>query len=404
MMEKVQKIHNVAKGFTRAQKISYVIGALYMLIGGTFCYYANQIAVSQGTTLLWQWVMPQKSVAVTARDVVTAISEDIGNVFNPVKLLYAAVPHYKSKSVGAGLYNQEVAGYFGITKEDELITLDQDNTYQPTFPTLKKQSMDEEKLDDLAYVKSTFYMGGDGKITIGDNLLQQWDFKALANAPFGIDDTIEGPKVLIFHTHSKEKFVGEDELDVSDPGILAVGEALAETLEQKYGIETMHVTESFYMNETSLIVTGQYERMEPVIKKIIAENPSLQVSIDIHRDGVNEGVHLVGDYKGKDAAKIMFVNGLCQTTDAEGANVPMKTLSNPYLDESMAFSLQMQTQMMTYYPELTRKIYLKAYRYSLHMLPQSLLIEWGAQTNTMDEALRSVEPVAHALAKVLEKD
>ena len=38
------------------------------------------------------------------------------------------------------------------------------------------------------------------------------------------------------------------------------------------------------------------------------------------------------------------------------------------------------------------------------MKPMSLLIEIGAQNETSEEAIRTAEPIAHLLAKVLEKD
>lgn len=56
---------------------------------------------------------------------------------------------------------------------------------------------------------------------------------------------------------------------------------------------------------------------------------------------------------------------------------------------------------MEYYPGLTRKIYLKAYRYNMHLRPRSLLVELGAQTNTLQEAKNACEPLAQMLDMVL---
>ena len=144
--------------------------------------------------------------------------------------------------------------------------------------------------------------------------------------------------------------------------------------------------------------------MEPVIEKILAENPSISVVIDLHRDGVNENVHLVTDIEGKSTAKIMFVNGLCLNRTISGEVEDKVDLPNPYIGDNLAFSLQALIQMNVSYPGLSRKIYLNEWRYSTHMRPHSLLMEWGAQTNTSEEALNAVEPVAEILAKVLQKD
>ncbi len=55
-----------------------------------------------------------------------------------------------------------------------------------------------------------------------------------------------------------------------------------------------------------------------------------------------------------------------------------------------------------YFPGFTRKIYLKGLRYNLHLRPRSALIEVGAQTNTFEEALNAMEPLAELLDMVLQ--
>jgi stage II sporulation protein P len=49
------------------------------------------------------------------------------------------------------------------------------------------------------------------------------------------------------------------------------------------------------------------------------------------------------------------------------------------------------------YPDITRRIYLNAYRYSLHMKDKSTLIELGAQTNTKEEIYNSIEILAEII-------
>ena len=46
-------------------------------------------------------------------------------------------------------------------------------------------------------------------------------------------------------------------------------------------------------------------------------------------------------------------------------------------------------------------IYLKAYRYNLHLLPKSLLIEAGAQTNTVEEMKNAMEVLERTLKRVV---
>ena len=54
------------------------------------------------------------------------------------------------------------------------------------------------------------------------------------------------------------------------------------------------------------------------------------------------------------------------------------------------------------YPDFTRKIYLKGYRYNLHFRPKSVLVEVGAQTNTLQEAMNAMDPLAKILDTVLD--
>ena len=64
-------------------------------------------------------------------------------------------------------------------------------------------------------------------------------------------------------------------------------------------------------------------------------------------------------------------------------------------------SLQMQLATQRLYPGLARRIYLKGYRYNLHYMPKSLLIEAGAQNNTVEELKNAMELLANVLEEVL---
>ena len=90
-------------------------------------------------------------------------------------------------------------------------------------------------------------------------------------------------------------------------------------------------------------------------------------------------------------------NGLGRTK----ANGEISYLKNPYLKENLAFSFQMKMACDEYYPGFARNIYLRAYRYNMHLCPKTLLIELGAQTNTKEEIANALEPLAHVLSMVL---
>lgn len=256
---------------------------------------------------------------------------------------------------------------------------------------------DLDKLQDITYLKSKFYVC-DSKTDITSEDFNVNKFLATDTT---IDNSLNEPKILIFHTHSTEMFKDSNENDMYE-GVVGLGKKLAQILNDKYNIKTLHHTKRYDIINGKPDKRGAYERMEPEVSKIIKDNPSLEVAIDIHRDGVADSVHLVENINGKQTAKIMFVNGLCKILK-DNVLTNINNLPNPYLDTNLALSFKMQMQSYKLYPNLTRKIYINAYRYSLNMLAKSLLIEVGAQTNTKQEALNAMEPLADILASVILK-
>ena len=96
----------------------------------------------------------------------------------------------------------------------------------------------------------------------------------------------------------------------------------------------------------------------------------------------------------------MFFNGLSRTVERGD----ISGLPNPYINDNLALSFQMEVAAETFYPGFTRRIYLKGYRYNMHLCPKSMLVEVGAQTNTLEEAMNAMEPLADIIDKVIKKD
>ena len=140
-----------------------------------------------------------------------------------------------------------------------------------------------------------------------------------------------------------------------------------------------------------------YSKAAEGLEQVLAENPSIEVVIDLHRDQMPEDTRLVMNIGGRKTARFMFFNGLSRTNRTG----EIAYLKNPNLDANLAFSFQMQMAAGEYYPGLTRKIYLKGYRYNMHYRPKSLLVELGAQNNTVEEIMNACDPLAHILFLVL---
>ena len=260
-----------------------------------------------------------------------------------------------------------------------------------TDGTAKKPDISLEKLKDFDYLMGHFYTV-DSSTSVDP---EQLNAQTLLGKDLTIDQSGEGPKVLIYHTHSQEAFADSRKGEESDT-IMGVGEYLAQLLNETYQIPTLHHKGVYDLIDGKLDRSRAYELALPEVEKILKENPSIEVVIDLHRDGVGDSTHLVEEINGKPTAQIMFFNGMSRTK----ANGPIEYLKNPYIEDNLAFSLQMQLAAQKY-PGFTRRIYLKSYRYNMHVTPKTLLVEAGAQTNTVEEMRNAMEILAETLDTVL---
>ncbi|MCD8326257.1 MAG: stage II sporulation protein P [Lachnospiraceae bacterium] len=198
------------------------------------------------------------------------------------------------------------------------------------------------------------------------------------------------PQILIYHSHSQETYADSDENDPSTT-IVGVGEYLAGLLES-YGYSVLHHEGTYDVPSRD----DAYSNALPSIEALLEEYPSIEVVIDLHRDAVAEGTKLLYTYEGKNYARFMFFSGISRT-----ANGPIAYLYNENLGANLTFSFQAQVVAESYFPGITRGIYLKAWRYNMHLMPKYMLIELGAQTNTVEEAMNTCEILAFVLDQVL---
>lgn len=251
-----------------------------------------------------------------------------------------------------------------------------------------------EKFQDFDFVISNFYTIDKTTSINGEQL----NAPELIQKDMHMKTENDQPQILIYHSHSQEAFVD------SVPGnpettIVGAGTRLASILMDAYGYYVIHVTDTFDIVEGKLDRDKAYSYAQEKISQVLDENPSVEVVIDLHRDGVSEDKHLVTEVNGKPTAKIMFFNGLSRTTQ----NGDITYLPNPYIQDNLAFSLQLALKAKEYYPDWMRTIYLRGYRYNLHLRPKALLVECGAQTNTVEEEMNAMEPLADILNKVLKE-
>ena len=252
--------------------------------------------------------------------------------------------------------------------------------------------LSQAKLADFDYVMNQFFILDSNTETNA----QQISAPRFLKEDLSVKKDSSVPQILIYHTHSQETFADSRPGERADT-VIGLGDDLQELLEKQYGYEVLHITEAFDMKEGCLERSRAYNYAEPVIAAALEEHPSIQVVIDLHRDGVNGSKRLVTEINGKPTAQIMFFNGLSRTKESG----ELTSLPNPYQAENLAFSFQMEYEAEQYYPGFSRCIYLKGYRYNLHLRPRSVLLEVGAQTNTVEEVKNAMGPFSDILHKVL---
>lgn len=216
--------------------------------------------------------------------------------------------------------------------------------------------------------------------------------------PFSIKKNSESPQVLIYHTHTSEAYIDEDvdyfydsfysRTQNNNFNVVAVGDAISQVLESK-GIKTLHdktVHDSSY--------NGSYGRSAQTIQSDMNENKEIKVVLDIHRDALGTDeckVKPVFEYKGKKCAQIMILSG-CDT-DGE------RDFEN--WQNNLNFALKIQNTAEKMYPGMTRPISFDYFAYNEYICDGSLLIEVGAEANSIDEAVNTGELLGNVLYEVL---
>lgn len=196
------------------------------------------------------------------------------------------------------------------------------------------------------------------------------------------------PLVGIYHTHTSESFVPTSGVTHQRGGktgdIVNVGQEMAKRLEG-LGIKTEH---SANIHDYPSFMKA-YSPAEETAKKMLAENPSIQMIFDIHRDADKRENSLV-TVNGMTAARITIVVATGQ-----------QELVQPHWQQNHAFAKLIDAKLNQHYPGVSRGIQLVDWRYNQHLHPRALLVEVGCQENTEEEAKASIDMLADVVAEII---
>ena len=207
-------------------------------------------------------------------------------------------------------------------------------------------------------------------------------------------------EILIYHTHTSEaysqSYTGFYYTDMAtrtedpDQSVVAAGEALKQALEAQ-GFGVVHDTT---VNDT--LYNGSYDRSWEVLQKNLAEYPTLQVTIDVHRDSMttDSGVKYkpTATVNGRKAAQVMLIAG-CDANGGWG--------DFPRWEENLRLALRVQQKLQQLYPGLARPLNFSNSKYNMNATPGSMLVEVGTEVNTVSEARYAGQLAGDAIGQVL---
>lgn len=222
------------------------------------------------------------------------------------------------------------------------------------------------------------------------------DKAALLRAPLPFTVPDSAPQVLVLHTHTTESYTptaGDDYVPSGDyrtldetHNMLAVGDVLCQALEAE-GVRVLHDRS---VNDYPSY-NASYGNAKTRIETLLAENPSIVLVLDVHRDAADPPVREATVLDGASCAKLMLLVG----TDEGG-------LYHPFWQENLSVALKLQAILERQSPGLARPLSLRKERFNGQTASGAFLVEVGSTGNTLDEARRAMPYLARAVAALLE--
>ncbi len=242
-----------------------------------------------------------------------------------------------------------------------------------------------------------------GAVSVNNKTDESISIKNLLNkTPEYKKITKDEPYILVYHTHTTE---GYELLDLgwysnqynsrtkdSRKNMVRVGEELVKVLENA-GYKVIHdktVYDSSY--------NGAYARSLVSVEKYLEKYPSIVITLDVHRDAIHydNGTKSkpTAEINGKKAAQVMIISG-CEGDGVEDF---------PEWKDNLNFAIHLQKEVEENYNGLMRPIFFCNRKYNMNVTPCSLLLEFGTDANTLEEAVYSASLIGKSISEMLNKE
>lgn len=204
-------------------------------------------------------------------------------------------------------------------------------------------------------------------------------------------DVSSSPQVYIYNTHQTESYSMKtlEPYNIT-PSVMMASYLMKEHF-QKEGIETIveETNISDYMKEQGYQYAESYVASRTFVESILKKYPDLKLIIDLHRDAIphDSSTITIGE---KNYAKVLFIVGM----------------NNPNYQANLSLAQSISDLINQSYPKLSRGIMSKSGSnvnglYNQDLNGNMILLELGANENTIDEVQNTVEAIVPIISAYL---
>lgn len=204
-------------------------------------------------------------------------------------------------------------------------------------------------------------------------------------------DVSSSPQVYIYNTHQTESYSMKtlEPYNIT-PSVMMASYLMKEHF-QKAGIETIveETNISDYMKEQGYQYAESYVASRTFVESILKKYPDLKLIIDLHRDAIphDSSTITIGE---KNYAKVLFIVGM----------------NNPNYQANLSLAQSISDLINQSYPKLSRGIMSKSGSnvnglYNQDLNGNMILLELGANENTIDEVQNTVEAIVPIMSAYL---
>ena len=204
-------------------------------------------------------------------------------------------------------------------------------------------------------------------------------------------DVSSSPQVYIYNTHQTESYSMKtlEPYNIT-PSVMMASYLMKEHF-QKEGIETIveETNISDYMKEQGYQYAESYVASRTFVESILKKYPDLKLIIDLHRDAIPHDSSTINIGE-KNYAKVLFIVGM----------------NNPNYQANLSLAQSLSDLINQSYPKLSRGIMSKSGSnvnglYNQDLNGNMILLELGANENTIDEVQNTVEAIVPIISAYL---